>query len=324
MGAQDFQLMFGDESTYATPVTVDRTYGYTSEDISEDWGRTESDILRRGSAFPRDDVFTPYFKGAAGNVEMPVRTKGFGFFLEHMLGQVATTGPAETSVYTHTGTEADILGKSLTCQVNRPFNPAGTDQAFTYAGGKITEWTLSNAAEGDLMLQLALDFAAQATATALASASYDDDEPMSWVGGVVSIGGTDVDLDDITITHNAGLNVDRRKIRGNAQKKEPKQGRRGGTFAIKADFESLAQRARVASATAAGAIAEIVATWEGPTLLGTSIYPTLEVTLQGRFDTWKTATGSYDALQQEIGGIVVFDDTNSPIKLVYKSADSTP
>lgn len=326
MGAQDFQLMVGDESTWNTPVTPTRTFEYESENIEESYGRTEGAPLRRGTAFPRNDRFTPYLAGAAGSIQLAVMSKGFGFFLKHMMGSVATTGPTETTVYTHTGTEGTLLGKGITAQVNRPFHPAGTDQPFTYAGGKITEWTLSNSVEGNLLLDLGLDFASVATATALATASYPTGmDPLTWVGGTVTIGGTQVDLDEFSLSVKNGNNVDRRKIRGNAEKKEQTQGKREGTFSLKCDFESLTQRNRAAATSRSGALAAIVATWQGPTLLGSTIYPTFQVTLSaGRFDDWKAATTDYDGIQQELSGVVTWDGTNSPVQVVYKSADTTP
>ena len=325
MGSQDFQMMFADESTYGTAVTPTRTFEYDSESIEDAHGRTVGDPLRRGTAFARNDRFTPYYAGASGTVSLAVMSKGFGYFLEHMLGQVATTGPAETTVYTHTGTEAALYGDFFTMQLNRPLHPAGTDQAFTYGGGKITEWTVSNSVDGNLMLELGMDFANVTTATALATAAYPTGmDPLTWAGGTVTVGGTQVDVSEFSLTVNNGLNVDRRPIRGLTQKKEPTDGRREASFSLKADFESLTQRNRAASTTRAGALAAVVATWQGPTLLGSTIYPTFEVTLAAaRFDEWKAATTDYNGIEQELTGAVTWDGTNSPVKVVYKSADTT-
>ena len=153
MGAMDHQLWSPTRPPMARASPVTRFFEYESESIEEEEGRTEGDPLRVGSHHIRSDRFTPYFSGASGSVEMAVMSKGFGFWLKHMLGQSATTGPAETTVYTHTGSEAELLGDSFTLQVNRPFHPAGTNQAFTYRGGKVTEWTLSNSVDENLMLR---------------------------------------------------------------------------------------------------------------------------------------------------------------------------
>jgi hypothetical protein len=326
MGLMNFQLGAADESTYGTAVTPARFFEYESEDISESYGRTESDPLRTGSGIIRSDRFTPYFAGAAGTVQMSVMTKGFAYWFKHMLGGVATTGPVETSVYTHTATEGAIETKSFTLQVNRPFNPSGTDQAFTYRGGKITEWTLSNSVDGNLLLDLGMDFQQVSTATALATATYPTNmDNLTWVGGVVTIGGTPLDVTEFSVKWSNGLNVDSRQIRGNADKKEPQRGPCELTFDLSAQFDTLANRNRAAATSRAGALAAIVATWTGPTLLGTTIFPQLQVTLPAaRFDEWSGAVEGREAITQSLSGVGRWDGTSSPVSIVYKSADVTP
>lgn len=325
MGAMDHQLGVVDESSYGTPVTVSRFFEYESENISEMYGRTEGDPLRVGSGFIRSDRFTPYIGGASGTIQMSVMTKGFGFWLKHMMGQVATTGPAETTVYTHTGTESSLQGDSFTCQVNRPLHPSGTNQAFTYSGGKVAKWTLSNSVDGNLLLDLDVDFQTFDTGIALATASYPANmEPFSWVGGFVTIGGSNYDVTEFSLEVDNGLDVERRQIRGNALKKEPVAFRRGGSFSISADFDSLTQRNRAAATTRAGALAAVTGTWRGPTLLGTTLYPEFTVTIPAaRFDEWTGATEGTDAITQELSGVVRYDGTNSPVTVTYRSADTT-
>lgn len=324
MGAMDHQLGIKDESTYGTPVVVDRFFEYDSESIEETYGRTEGDPLRLGSSFVRNDRHTPYFSGASGTLDMAVLTKGFGIWLKHMLGDVQTTGPAETTVYTHTAAEGDLLGKSFTMQVNRPFHPAGTDQPFTYEGGKVTDWEIKNSVDENLMLSLGLDFENVSTATALATASFPAGmDNFTWAGGVLTIGGVAYDITEIAIKGENGYDVDRRQIRGLTDKKEPTSSRREASFSLKADFDSLTQRNRAAALTRAGNYAAIVATWTGPTLLGSTLYPLFQVTIPAaRFDEWKGATEGTDAIQQDLSGVVRYDGTNSPLTIVYKSADT--
>lgn len=327
MGAMDHQLGVIDESTYGTtPGAVTRFYEYESESIEETEGRTEGDPLRVGSSYVRSDRFTPYFSGAAGSVQLAAMTKGFGFWLKHMMGSVATTGPAETVVYTHTGTEGALQGKSFSLQLNRPLHPTGTNQPFLYKGGKINEWTFSNAVDGNLLVDLDLDFQQVDTATALATAAYPTlMENFTWAGGVVSIGGSAYDVTEVSVTGNNGLDTDRRQIRGNTDKKEPTSSRREGSWSITADFDSMANRNRAHATTRAGALAVLQAKWRGPTILGTTIYPELTVDIPaGRFDEWKGATEGTDAIQQELSGVVRYDGTSSPMTITYRTADTTP
>lgn len=325
-GILDQQVGFADEDSYNVSVTPTRFFEFDSEGIEETEGRTEGDPLRVGTFVKRNDRFTPYFSGAAGSVTMAVMSKGFGYFLKHMLGQVATSGPEETNVYTHTGSMADLFGKSFTCQVGRPLNPSGTVQPFTYAGGKITEWTLSNDVDGNLMAELAMDFASVDTDAALASAAYPSAmENFTWAGGVVTVGGSAFDITNVSLACNNTLNVDRRQIRGNTDKKEPTGGRREVTWSMTADFDSMAQRNRAHAEARSDALAAVVATWTGPTLLGTTIYPTLQVSIPaGRFDSWKGANEGPEGINQELTGVGLFDGSNSAVSVIYKSADTTP
>lgn len=323
MGAMDHQIGVVSESTYNTPLTVTRFFEYESESIEEEEGRTEGDPLRTGSGVIRADRFTPYFVGASGDVEFTMMTKGFGFWLRHMLGASATTGPAETVVYTHTGTEGDLLGDSFTLQMNRPFHPSGTNQAFTYAGGKVANFGISNSVDGNLMLKLGMDFASVTTATGLATASYPTSmEPFSWAGGKLTIGGSDYDVTEVGIEFDNGLKTDRHQIRQNTTKKEPTSGRRSGSVSFKADFDSLTQRTRARQDTRS--TVSFVGTWRGPTLASASLYPEVVVTIPAlRLDSWKGATEGTDAIEQELSGAIRYDGSNSPITIAVKNTDAT-
>jgi hypothetical protein len=68
----------------------------------------------------RSDRRVPYIMGAGGSVSFSVLSKGFGFWLAQSLGTVATTGPADTTVYTHTGTVGSLTGDFFTAQVGVP------------------------------------------------------------------------------------------------------------------------------------------------------------------------------------------------------------
>lgn len=325
MGVLDHQLMIGAESVYGTAVTPNRTFEFNSEGIAEAYARVESEALRVGQYTSRSDRWTPYFSGAAGPVQMDVMTKGFGIWLTHMLGGIATSAVGGDGQYVHTASVADLLGKSLTLQVNRPFSPSGTNQAFTYEGGKVTEWELANSVEGNLVLDVGMDFQQVSTTTALATAAYPASmDNFTWAGGEILIGGAAYDVTEFSVSCNNNLDVDRRQIRLNTDKKEPTGGKREIAFSLSADFDSLANRNRAASATRAGALAAIVSRWVGPIVIGGTTYPEIKVTIAaGRFDEWSAAVGGPEAITQELSGIGLYDGTNTPVKIEYTSSDST-
>jgi hypothetical protein len=203
----------------------------------------------------------------------------------------------------------------------------GSNQAFTYEGGKVASWELANSVDGILMLTLNLDFEDESTVPALATAAYPTGaELLTFVGGTVTVGGSAFAVSEASVTCDNGLKTDRHFIQGSALKKEPIENAfRDIGFSLTADWESMAQYSRYVSTTAAGALAQIVLTWQGPTLIGTASYPTFTVTIPAaRFDGSTPNVGGPDLLTQSLTGKALFDGTNSAITVAVGTADATP
>lgn len=321
------QLGVRDEGgVYGTQAgAVNRFFEFNSENIRAVRPRVESPAMRANQRVQRSDRFVPTNMGAAGPIELPVLTKGFGWWLRYMLGTTATAGPTD-SVYTHTGTIGDLTGDSFTMQVDRGFY-GGSSQPFTWEGGKIASWTLRCDVDGLLLFNADLDFEDETRLTALASASYESAmQPLSWAGGAVTVEGTSVPVTTASFGCNNGLKTDRRYLRGSTLKKEPVEAaHRDISWNLAADFDSLTQYNRFTSDTAAGALATIVATWTGPVLAGAAAYPQLIVTIEeARFDDVDgIGVTSTEPLSQALSGRGLFDGTNSAIKVEYKSVDAT-
>lgn len=321
MGHLDQQLMVAKETTYGTPVTVTRGMPWDGDSmpIKPIFKRTEGNPMRPGSGFRLQGRAIPYFDHAEGHVDLEWMNKGMTFWLEHMLGTVGTTGAGP---YVHTGTEGTsgaLYGKSFTAQFNYPFAPTGTNQAFTFGGGKISKWSISNTVDGMLVLGLDMWFNQYTTATALATYAETPapTAQFSWVNGAVTIGGTQLDLTDFSIEVDNGYADDRAQIRGNSQQKEPLPGAKSATFSLAADFDALTQFNRVNSATVSGMSAALVGTWTN----GADI---VTVTVPGaRFDDLDFG-GDRGAATQTLTGVVEWDATNSPVSVAVTSGDSTP
>lgn len=323
MSSLDAQLGFAEETAFGTIVAPSRFTEFNSESITATYSRVESNGLRPGRRHRSDTRFTTYIEGTAGDIELEVGSKGFGILLKHMLGAIATTPGAVGEVNTHTATPGDLDGKSLTVQVGRPFYTGSTVQPFTYAGGKVTSWELSNSNDGNLMATLSMDFATEDTATALAAASYPTGlETFSWVGGSVTVGGAAFEVTEASVSGDNALKTDRRYLRNNPAKREQVENDyRGGEFNLTADFDSLTQRNRAAAATAAGAMAEVRLLWQGKTLAGTSTFPSLELVLNGRFDTFAANVGGPEGIMQALTGTYLGANA---INAIYRSVDVSP
>jgi hypothetical protein len=321
------QLGVVDEVTYGTPVTVTRFFEYNSESIKADQARVESRGMRRGNRVMRSDRFMPYTKGAKGSVTLDVMGKGFGFWLKHMVGTVGTTGPTDSN-YTHTGTVGSLLGDFFTLQVNRPFHPAGTDQAFTYHGGKVTKWELSCDLDGLLVCKLDLDFEDHDTTTGLATASYPTAmKPLSFVAGVVEVDDVAVNTRKFKVTCDNKLDTDRRFVRASSLKSEPVETDvREITWELELEFESLTQYNKFRSATAAGAmLTKLEGIFTGDVALSGATLPQLAITMNDcRVDDGAPAVSGPGPLMLPISGKVLSDGSDEPISLAYRTNDTTP
>ncbi len=325
MSSLDAQVGVADETTVGTAVTVTRFPEFNSESLTAQYATVDSDGLRAGRRYRSLTRSTKYIDGAAGDLVFEVGSKGFGFFLKHMLGSISTgAAPVAPAVlYTHTAVPGPLKGIGFTTQVGRPFT-GGVVQPFTYAGCKVNTWELSNTNDGNLMCSLGLVAVGESTSQPLATASYPTGlETFSWVGGSVSIAGVAFPLTtELMVSGNNNLNNDLRYIRNSTIKGEAREnGYREGEFSLTADFDSLAQRNRVASATVTDAIAQIVLRWEGKLAVSAGAFPSLTVTINARFDTFEATVGGPESLMQELGG--VYGGTDA-ISVAYATTDITP
>ena len=315
-------------ASYATITTPSRFFEFNKSGLKLDMNRMESAGLRAATLVQRSDRWAIDRTGASGAIELEVQSKGFGFWLKYLLGIVATTGPTD-SAFTHTGTIGTVTGKSATIQVGKPSTPAQFVHPFTYPGAKITSWSLKCSVKGIAILTITIDAQDEVTTVALAAASYPaSTELLTFAGGAVTIGGTSWDVvTDITISCDMGLNADRRYQRSSTLQKEPIQEKfRNITFELAGDFDGL-QTAynRMASTSTAGAIASIVASWTGKSLIGVSTFPSLTATMaNARFDGDSPTVDGPSLLTQKISGRALFDGSTSALSLAYVTLDSTP
>jgi len=326
MTTMDTQLGVVDEVTYGTPVTVTKFFEYNTWGVKLQQGRTVSAAMRPGGRTPHVERFEPYRIGAAGPFAMDVPTKGFGFWLKHMLGVVAT-GSIVDSNYTHTGTEGSLLGDMFTAQVNKPFHPAGTAQAHTYHGCKIPSWELACDIDGVLMFSGEIDAEDEDTSVALATASYPSDyRVFSFVGASATIDTVAAEVRDVKFGATIPMNVDRRYLKGSSLKSEPTEnGLRTYPFSFLVDHSSLANYDIFRAAARVDTTMAIVATFNGAVAHGGTTLPSLVVTIPlGRVDTCDHDIAGPAGLVDAISGVAMWDGSASPITIAYTSTDATP
>lgn len=313
-----------DEVTYGTPLTPTRFFEINSESIEPSVWRYQSNAMRSGLRVAQSARSEPALIGAAGSINFDVPTKGFGWWLKHTLGTSAT-GAAVDSNFTHTGTVGSLFGDSFTMQKQIAFNPSGTLQQMTCHGGKVASWSLSCDVEGVLVYDAELDFEDIDTSTAAATPSYPSDfRVFSWAGGSMTIGGAAKEMYNFSISGDNGIKTDRRYQRSSPLKKEPiEEGMRSYEWSALIDFTDLAEYNRLVSNTRATTFDQIIATYNGPIAHGGTTLPQVLITLPAaRFDVG-FPTSSGEAITVAIGGEVLWDGTNSPVTVAYRTTDAT-
>lgn len=322
------QVTHGDETTYGTVATdITRAFEIRSEGIEDSIERIESESLRAGKRL--QSWWTPNRKGAEGDVEYELLSKGYGVRFKHWLGTITTTTPGGATLSRlHTGTLGNINGKSFTTQVGRP-DVTGVVNPFTMLGGKVTEWELAVEVDGLVLLTETLDFQDVRTPStpvtpgpALAAPVYPSGVvPLDFTGALISVGGTPVDLTGITLSGSSNVKTDRYFLRRSSLKKEPIEDTapREITAELNGEFEGLTAYNRFVNGTEAA----IIASFRGPLIEG-ALFAGLDVTLaRVRWDGGTPTAGGPDILEMPQTCKVLAPASGEAVTFAYQSTDVT-
>jgi hypothetical protein len=279
------QWGYKSETTVGTAVVVDEFLPILSENIKNNIQRLESMGIRAGR------LTTAKWKAARSELSGTVNTElwntDVATLLNHVFGAVATA--TNGGQWDYTFTPGDLTGQSFTSQVGRP-DIGGTVRPFTWAGCKVSSWSLG-ANEGEIA-QLALNVVAmsETNGTALAVASYDADlSPFVFTEGSVTIGGAAADtVKSFSLAGDNGL-VSRFRM-GSATSREYLENALrvyNGTMAL--DFEDLTEYDRYLDADEFA----VVLTFDNGT-------ETLVITLNARYDGESPALSGVELLEQPL------------------------
>jgi hypothetical protein len=201
------QLGIKAESTWGTANTpVDRFYEFLSTSLNYTPTFLDSAGLKAGQAYKRVARTQISRVSVEGDIVMEHSDGGtngtaasMGTWWKHALGSTVTTPVqiAASTAYRQTHTPGSKAGFGLTVQVGKPQISGPTVQPFTYSGIKIVSWEFT-CSDGELaQLSLSCLGRDEATATALAAASYPSPNGVfsfadtgTATGGVFTLGGT--------------------------------------------------------------------------------------------------------------------------------------
>ena len=232
-GGADGQLGLVTEVTPGTAVTVTKFFPIRSENIKHniDYIDTQTISARHTVRLTRRAI-----QSIEGGFSTELPNTTLATLLKHMFGAVSTAGAGP---YTHTYTPGDLTGDAMTVQVGRPAS-SGTVHPFTYAGCKVSNWTIAATVGEFATLEVGLIGMSETTATALATASYDTAwAPFTFREAAVSIAGSTVaTARDFTLS---GTNaIENRHRLGSATSLQPLQiGIRDYSGTVTTDFDAL-------------------------------------------------------------------------------------
>lgn len=351
-------LTFFTPTTLATPVTVFGTisasvYGsqvssitaqaatitpapsrfttFVKESLKGQFGRIESAGMGANRRYQSSTRGVIDRQGAAGDLQFELESKGFGFWLKHLVGPVVTTGPSD-SAFTHTASPPTttqppgMLGTSFNFQGTVvPVAGTSSELVKTYRGCKVVSWQLDFGVGQICNLTVNIDAQDELYNIVKATASYSTTpELLSFAGGVVQIAGTTWDVVRLgSIKCDLGYNAERRFVAANTLQREPAEEKmRVVTVELDGEFDNaLTVYNKVATNTYSQTMAQLNLAFSGKILIGVTTFPSLTFNIPvARFDGDTPVTEGMALPTQHLTAKAM--DTG--MTAAYVTTDSTP
>lgn len=319
----DSRIAFGEEATFGTRVTPDRSFEFLNESIAADYQRIQSEALRSSQFNPR------WAEGSIavdGDVAFELANQGFGVLLKHAFGNVSTEEVIVGEVWKHTFTPADratMAGLSLTGQVVR-----GGDSGvpFDYLGLKIAQLQLS--CDVDQIAQLQVTFAGREEKID-ANPAHDLAIPdglvlMTFVHGSLSVAGSEVAVNSASATLENSLNTDRRRLGSRLRRNMQQNGFRSFTGTFNADFQS---DAALYNRYVSGEESQLQLLFDAGPIGATGENFLLQIDANVRYDGSTPTVGGAEEIRQEIEWQAVptdADGDSGAVTVEYQTTDENP
>ena len=320
----DTSLTLGLESTYGTPATLTDSFEGQGDSWKREMQYLDSVGFRAGDETLRSDRRVAINMGGAASMEMDVLNKGLGFLLQGMCGG-GTQTPTQigaTAAYkqTHSSQAAASLA-SYTAQMQR-VGADGALQSFTHHGATITGWSFSQEVDDFLKLSLDFDLEDVDTSTGDGTPAYPASaSPFDWTQLVATINSVATDLTSMEFAADLKLKTDRRFLRGNELKKQPKRtGRPAYNGSVSAEFTDTTEY----DLFVAGTIVPIVFTWTGAVIESPEVFE-LVITLPACQFTGEAPSSQVDGNDlpmQSLPFVVLDNGTDPAYTIEYTSTDT--
>lgn len=248
-GGAEAQIGWVAEVTPGTAVTVTKFLPFRSENIKQNIEYLDTQTLSSRLTLRKTKAGRKSVEGGF-TTELPNVT--LATLLKAAMGTVNTTG---SGPYVHTATPGATTSTALTVQVGRPATD-GTVHPFTYAGMKVSEWTIQASVGEIATLEVQFVGMTETTATALATQTISSSwSPFVFTEASLTIGGSaSNNVRDFSFTGNN--QIEARHRLGSATSKNPLGiGVREYTGTVTTDFDNLTDYNRFVNGTEAALVA---------------------------------------------------------------------
>lgn len=315
------------ESTYGTYVAPTKFFEFQSEDLKKQKTTVQGGGLAAGRFAQLGSRRALTAEAGQGSVSMDVPNKGFGLWLQTLMGTTVTpVQQATTTAYLQTHALADNFGKSLTVQKGVP-QTDGTVKPYTFLGCKATSAEFSCGIGELLNVKYNLDARQVVENQTLAAPSYATGlGNWDWTDMTLKLGtfGSEAAVQGVTkVTVNVerGMKTDRQYAGNAGLKAEP----------ITNDYVKISgsidadylDKTVFADRFASDSPTSLVWTFQGP-LIASTYYYTFTITLPMVFIDGDTPTvGGPDVVSGSFPFVVQSDGTNPIATISYTSTDVT-
>ena len=325
-----------EETTYGTAVTTSlQGYEATGDNFTRNVEFIEGNGKRRGRVALKSNRRKKIDRGATGDVESFVLTRGEGLRLKNLLGSAPS---APSAVQSQTGafrilTEADTVGPRNSYSVVVARSDTGgtgnspTMRYFTYAGCVATSFTLNISENSELTMGVTYDAQSESAGdTAPTAPTYPDDdstEMFCFEGASVTLGGTQINhFESFSCTGDLMMDTERYFLRNSVLKARPiRNGLPSFSGTLSGEFADLIDYERFVN----GQIVPLEFICVGTRNIGSSTQlPTFKVTFPAVQFNGTTPASSLDSLSTiELPFMALGNASNKVCSIEYISADST-
>lgn len=314
----DAQVGIAQETAWGTYTAPTLFVMFTSEDVKRSAERVEAEGIRPGALVAHEDDWEEGRVGAEGPLEFEWPDRGMSMIGKAMLGKVTHSQPDPSgapTVWQHVCEVFPLDGQGLTFQVGRPDN-SGTVKAWSYVGGKVLEWEISNEVDGLVVASLTFDFQNEDRTRPLAAKSFAANlRKLAWVGGVVTLDGTEAKATDVKFSGKNPLRPDRFFIQSGAELKDEQlegDGLREYEGSVTMEYSPAAEA--IYDKFVSGAPVAVAAEWQGRTISGTHKYGLKVEAGVCRVEGETPTVGGAEAIESAIPFVVKSNGTDSAIK----------